>query len=206
MRGQKASKHAHYPPWDDKKWTLAADMWTNGHSAGEIAASLGPNFTRNAVLGKIHRMGFAERSAKPSKSRGVSVVKAKAGKKPQAAKAIVSAPSLAPVKPPAPIAKRQAYPERLSTLTKEEIVEATNHAPATAVGLLDLRTRQCRWPYGEREFSFCGAPVVTRQVNGLACPFCETHARIAYAPRHEKKKQTPAPRTFESALARGIAA
>jgi hypothetical protein len=58
-------------------------------------------------------------------------------------------------------------------------------APSTAVALTDLGPRQCRWPYGEGPFLFCGCPTAPRAA------YCEAHRRIASA---------PAPRPIEEEL------
>lgn len=48
--------------WTDERVAILKDMWTNGYSARQIADSLGGT-TRNAVIGKAHRMGFCSRKA-----------------------------------------------------------------------------------------------------------------------------------------------
>jgi hypothetical protein len=49
-------------PWTKEAIANAKSMWASGHSAVAIAKALG--FTRNAVLGKIHREGWPSPTAK----------------------------------------------------------------------------------------------------------------------------------------------
>lgn len=42
--------------WTDERTELAKRMWAGGSSASEIAAEIGQGITRNAVVGKMHRM------------------------------------------------------------------------------------------------------------------------------------------------------
>ncbi len=167
-------------------------LWRGGYSASEIAGRLGPTFTRNAVLGKVHRLGIAERGKPATQAKKEFSAKARAARWPgptKSQKPLVAAPPTALVTPPAPIVKRRAFPERVLALTPEEIATATRQAPQTAIGLLELRSGQCRWPYGAHDFVFCGAPGVSRTVNKLPCQWCATHARIAYAPRPQPAKR-----------------
>ena len=51
--------------WTDEKVQKLRELWTKGHTASEIAGLLGDT-TRNAVIGKAHRLDLEERA--PSKS------------------------------------------------------------------------------------------------------------------------------------------
>ena len=55
--------------WTDERVELLKKLWTDGLSASQIAAELG-NVTRNAVIGKVHRLGLSGRAkdAKPAGS------------------------------------------------------------------------------------------------------------------------------------------
>src|SRR5690606_38197496 len=56
--------------WSDERVELLRKLWTEGLSASQIAAELG-GVTRNAVIGKVHRLGLSGRakSATPAASR-----------------------------------------------------------------------------------------------------------------------------------------
>ena len=47
--------------WTDERVELLKKLWTEGLSASQIAAELG-NVTRNAVIGKVHRLGLSGRA------------------------------------------------------------------------------------------------------------------------------------------------
>ena len=50
--------------WTDERVTLLRQLWEDGQSASKIAAQLG-GVTRNAVIGKVHRLGLSGRVLKP---------------------------------------------------------------------------------------------------------------------------------------------
>ena len=47
--------------WTDERVELLKKMWTEGQSASQIAKELG-GVTRNAVIGKVHRLGLSNRA------------------------------------------------------------------------------------------------------------------------------------------------
>lgn len=53
--------------WTDDRISLLKDLWDKGLSASQIAGELGEGVTRNAVIGKAHRMGL---SSRPSPVKG----------------------------------------------------------------------------------------------------------------------------------------
>ena len=53
--------------WNDERVAILKKMWLEGNSASEIAKELG-NITRNAVIGKVHRLGLSNRDTNTSKS------------------------------------------------------------------------------------------------------------------------------------------
>ena len=53
--------------WTDLKVSKLKELWTKGHTASEIAGMLGET-TRNAVIGKAHRLNLEERAPSKAKS------------------------------------------------------------------------------------------------------------------------------------------
>src|SRR5215468_3309507 len=51
--------------WTDERVELLRKLWSDGLSASQIAAELG-GITRNAVIGKVHRLGLSGRAKAPS--------------------------------------------------------------------------------------------------------------------------------------------
>ncbi|MBV7257864.1 GcrA cell cycle regulator [Pacificimonas sp. WHA3] len=90
--------------WTDERIAILSRLWEEGHPASKIAEELG-GVTRNAVIGKAHRLGLEKRP---------SPVKSDAGKKKAAAKPAPAKPKKAPapkVKPPEPVKPVVAAPE-----------------------------------------------------------------------------------------------
>ena len=56
--------------WTDERVELLRQLWLDGKSASQISAELGQGLTRNAVIGKVHRLGLSGR-AKSSTARGI---------------------------------------------------------------------------------------------------------------------------------------
>lgn len=161
--------------WTDERVDTLKRLWTDGLSASQIAASLG-EVTRNAVIGKIHRLGLSGR--------------ARTGQ-----------PSMAPAhKPkPAPMVRRSTRPTvaavgntALATAEPAYVV-ATRPEPepmgevvsiGQRVTIMMLTEQTCRWPIGDpgsEGFTFCGR----RSDTGV--PYCTAHARIAYQPAERRR-------------------
>ena len=71
--------------WTDERVELLKKMWTEGQSASQIAKELG-GVTRNAVIGKVHRLGLSNRSGGQAPAAPASAPKAEAKPKPAAPK------------------------------------------------------------------------------------------------------------------------
>lgn len=151
--------------WTDDRISLLKRMWKEGKSAADIAKALGKGVTRNAVIGKAHRMGL---SGRPSPIKKPETKKAAAAPKKEA--------KAAPAKKAAPAAKSApAGPVREAEEIKR--VEKEAIPPGGGVALIDLTERMCKWPIGdprEADFTFCGRPI--RQ----GTPYCPEHAATAY--------------------------
>ena len=52
--------------WTDEKVERLKQHWMEGRSASQIASLLGDGLTRNAVIGKVHRLGLAGRAKSPN--------------------------------------------------------------------------------------------------------------------------------------------
>ena len=57
--------------WTDEIVEQLKQHWIDGKSASQIASLLGNGVTRNAVIGKVHRLGLAGRAKSPSASARV---------------------------------------------------------------------------------------------------------------------------------------
>src|SRR5262249_23295451 len=143
--------------WTDERVELLKKLWQDGLSASQIAKQLG-GVTRNAVIGKVHRLGLSGR-ATPSKPQR-TVFKA-----PRPAR-----PVTAHAPPP-----RRPLAEALATHTPAP-VRYVDEAPGMAT-VLTLGAHMCKWPIGDPaqdNFTFCGR---RSEENG---PYCHEHATVAY--------------------------
>lgn len=145
--------------WTEERVGALKKLWLEGQSASQIAKQLGDGVTRNAVIGKVHRLGLSGRAA-PSQPARTTFRTARP--RPQ-----VSAPS-------APRRIEAAQP-RPAAPPPAPIVDL----PGTAT-VLTLGAHMCKWPIGDPtsdEFSFCG------RRSGEGTPYCVEHARVAYQPQ-----------------------
>ena len=152
--------------WTDERVERLKTLWSEGLSASQIAAELGA-VTRNAVIGKVHRLGLSGRAA-PSKPARPTF------KAPRPAR-----PAAAPAAPRR--VAEQTVP--VAAAPSPSPVRYVEEAPGTAT-VLTLGAHMCKWPIGDPSsdsFTFCGR----RQDDG---PYCMEHARVAYQPVQTKKR------------------
>ncbi len=141
--------------WTAERVDRLKTLWTEGLSASLIAAELG-GVTRNAVIGKVHRLGLSGR-ARPAPTR-------------------VSKPGTTnsqPRRPAAPKAEPAIAPSSSGNLAvalapvcaKPEPAELAQIVPAARyLTISELDAFTCRWPIGDPmspEFRFCGAPTTS---------------------------------------------
>ena len=181
--------------WTDERIALLKQYWEEGRSASQIAELLGEGLSRNAVIGKAHRLGLASRPS-PLKTG-----EAKAEPKPQRSEPKAAAPKPAPrPAPAAPVTPVEAQPRPAPAPVAQPMVEQvpTASKPASRpqggrVTLLDLNDRICKWPIGhpdEPDFHFCGKPV------NPGFPYCSEHCLVAYQaqmPRRDRPAGPPRP-------------
>ena len=162
--------------WTDERVATLKKLWLDGLSASQIAKQLG-GVTRNAVIGKVHRLGLSGRAAPSQPARP-------AFKAPRPAR--VAAPTPAPAAPRRAVADAPVAPTLPSILRQESPGSAT---------VLTLGAHMCKWPIGDPStdaFSFCG-----RRTGET---YCAEHARVAYQPQQKKQGK----RSDESELARSL--
>ena len=144
--------------WTEKKVQKLKELWTKGHTASEIAGLLGDT-TRNAVIGKAHRLDLEERA--PSKSKSNS----------EKREATKSQPRLKGS------ASRKS---KFNSILLDKNFEAEN-----PTSLENLTDKTCKWPSGhpdEENFYFCGRKPVD------AFPYCKLHVLYAFQPKGSKEE------------------
>jgi len=163
--------------WTDDRVALLRRLWEDGQSASKIAAQLG-GVTRNAVIGKVHRLGLAGRAR-----GGEEATAAVAAPQPKTVE-IETAIAVVETQAPEPVAILSHRPTPEFPAPKPPAAP-TPLAVSQRVTIMDLRESMCRWPLGDPttpEFRFCGG----RSITGL--PYCTHHAEIAYQPAAERKR------------------
>jgi len=163
--------------WTDERVELLKKLWSDGLSASQIAGELG-GITRNAVIGKVHRLGLSGRAKsasaavpRPRKARSPSHMLRLARASIRGNTALAHAYDL----------EAEAAPELI-----ENIIPIGQRRT-----ILELTEQTCRWPIGDpgsSDFFFCGG----NTVNGL--PYCAYHARLAYQPPADRRRDRRPPR------------
>jgi GcrA cell cycle regulator len=162
-------------PWTEERVEILKRLWQEGLSASQIAAELG-GVTRNAVIGKVHRLGLS--------GRGQPTSSIKRQRRAQ---------------PPASV-RRTRQTVTIGNLALQTNIEALPDADmqprrnvvvpiAKRLTIEMLTERTCKWPIGDpgnENFHFCGHD----SLEGV--PYCEYHAGVAYqAPDPRRRMRKP---------------
>lgn len=146
--------------WTDEQIGLLRRMHAEGNPASWIAASLG--VSRNAVLGKLFRLGLAEKTS-------VLIKRARRERR----KVAGNRAAAAQTKPA--VVKRSTIPQpRFSAPDGSDIPLDQRKQ------LLELRDEHCRYAFGDpgtASFFFCAHPSASLSAGR---PYCEVHVRLAY--------------------------
>ena len=165
--------------WTNERVELLKKLWGEGLSASQIAGELG-GVTRNAVIGKVHRLGLSGRakttssSAKPRRPRANQPA-GSTPKKPSPQPQTIGATALKADISPAPVVEAKPDVEPIA-----ELVPISERAT-----ILTLTERTCKWPIGDPatdDFYFCG-----RQ-SDAGVPYCAHHCKIAYQPVADRRR------------------
>ncbi len=164
--------------WTDQRVEMLQKLWQEGLSASQIAAQLSHGITRNAVIGKIHRLGLSNR-VKPAGPSPVSQLATRMKPLPRATSTRSQMPA---IKGNTALAiDYKAVPAPSHNMSDDVVVPISKR-----VTIMELKESMCRWPLGDpssKDFRFCG----TRSP-GSAIPYCEHHARIAYQPTQDRRR------------------
>jgi GcrA cell cycle regulator len=154
--------------WSDARTEQLRQLWADGLSAGAIAIEIDPRggMTRNAVIGKVHRLGLPPRKVGRRQWPGVPRKRS---------------PRRVQIKPSRP--KWDVENEVLDNDFSQPHVDETSTLDAAIPkaqrkSLMELTPGTCKWGVGDvgtPEFFFCGAPTVKGQ------PYCGPHCKRAFA-------------------------
>ena len=159
--------------WSDDRVEQLKKLWEAGLSASQIAAELG-NVTRNAVIGKVHRLGLSGRAKSPATAA------------PRQRKA--ARPAQPMMRVARPVARgNTALAQVFEVEAEPDPVAFDNVVPMNQrLSLLELNEATCHWSVGDPsspDFFFCGGKALA----GL--PYCAQHSRVAYQPAADRRRQ-----------------
>jgi GcrA cell cycle regulator len=162
--------------WTEERVAELKKLWAEGHSASQIAKRLG-SVTRNAVIGKVHRLGLSGRA---TPSRPVKRPPRLARPKPQQ-----QLPRQAQTRGSNALAVREAAPP--APLNEAETnIEPQRLPNGDMVTVLTVKDTMCKWPIGDpadTTFGFCG------HASQDGSPYCAEHARVAFQPAKKRERR-----------------
>lgn len=187
--------------WTDERVETLKKLWMEGLSASQIAGQLGQGVTRNAVIGKVHRLKLSAR-AKPTNTaqRARPAAPRPTPRRPAGPTASVSSMGMGTASAAAAATKirpAMSRPQSIGATALAHNPELENQvyvAPMAAelfvpedkrLSLLQLSESTCKWPIGDpltKEFYFCGGHSLE------SGPYCEFHSRRAYHQVDKKRR------------------
>ena len=186
--------------WTDDRVETLKRMWGEGASASQIAKELG-GVTRNAVIGKVHRLGLSNRNAdeakpasqtpaKPApapapKPEPVAAVEEDDDDEPRTMAAVPQGTNVTPLRKPL-MAGQPLPPQPSANEISPEALAKVNAVEKTAkkISLMELTERTCKWPIGDpatEKFWFCGLQTQAGK------PYCEAHVSVAFQPMSSRR-------------------
>ena len=144
--------------WNPEKEKKLRELWKKGHTASQIARLLGDT-TRNAVIGKAHRLNL---EARATSRKSTSKINEKNTNIPE-------------IK-----TQKLGRKARFKALLLDK-----NFEPENPKQLEELTDETCRWPIGhpyEKKFYFCGRKTIEK------FPYCKLHVLYAFQPKNAKEE------------------
>lgn len=169
--------------WTDERVEMLKTLWAEGLSASQIAAQLG-GVSRNAVIGKVHRLKLSSRgratSSQPRQKKASRV--GSAGRSPgrggpggRSVNTVIGATALQQQ------FATDAVAETVIKPAADVVVPISKK-----LSLIELTEKTCKWPIGDplsEDFHFCGNDVCE---DG---PYCSYHSSLAFQPPAERRRQ-----------------
>ena len=144
--------------WTPEREEKLKELWKKGYTGSQIASLLG-NTTRNAVIGKVHRLNLEARAIS---KRSTSKVNRENNVKPETK------------------IQKHGRKARFKALLLDKSFE-----PENPKKLEELTDETCRWPVGhpyEATFYFCGRKPMEK------FPYCKLHVLYAFQPKNAKEE------------------
>ncbi|MFQ1699039.1 GcrA family cell cycle regulator [Loktanella agnita] len=194
--------------WTDERVETLKKMWSEGQSASQIAKELG-GVTRNAVIGKVHRLGLSNRAGSGTATPTKAPAKEKPAAPAAATKPAVAKPAPKAMPDPVPAIKEEPEvdengipisaarraiipagqplpPQPSANEISPEALAKVSEVEKTAkrLTLMELTEKTCKWPVGDPatdDFWFCGLAVQQGK------PYCEAHVGVAFQPMSSRR-------------------
>lgn len=171
------------PTWTGVRVELLKTLYADGLSASQIAGELG-GITRNAVIGKISRLGLTGRARVKRIKQARNFLTREEKARNQQDRHTIKV-----------LAIRKAH---VNGMLKVELVDAVEPIelsvqPPEFLGLtlLQLEDNSCRFPRGDgADITFCGQRALKEQ------SWCASCARIVYQPLQPRRDNSPAPANY----------
>jgi GcrA cell cycle regulator len=166
--------------WTDERVELLRVLWLDGKSASQISAQLGMGVTRNAVIGKVHRLGLSGRT----KSSAPAAPRVRQRTAPLHRPPVVnrSGGGGHVGRGNTALAMQTEHLMDLRPIVYEDVVVPIS----PRVTIVELKESMCRWPLGDPtsvEFRYCGS-----QSPGTG-PYCTYHGKMAYQPAQDRRRE-----------------
>ena len=204
--------------WTEERVKKLTLLWKSGNSASKIAIELGEGVSRNAVIGKIHRLGLSERGSgsngsgakiKEKKIKDIDLAEHQNSKVSDLENTLeASTQRKGKKRGRKPSIKNLTSNENKSTLglnanenSSLETAEIDSEIDKVALknmieiekkakklNLLELTEKTCKWPIGDPSTSEFW---FCGHPSEQGKPYCETHISIAFQPittRRDKKQ------------------
>ena len=150
--------------WNEHTVKILRESWGK-LTASQIAAKIGGNVTRNAVIGKAHRLNL---QVKTTSKKTVSKVKTENNNTE---------------------VKQQKLTGRISKF--KALLLNPSFPPEQPTKLLDLTDEHCRWPLGEKmkpATFFCGRKIEESKNSGKKLKYCALHLLYGYVQKTDKEE------------------
>ncbi len=167
--------------WTTERIELLQKLWLEGWSASRIAAELANGITRNAVIGKVFRLGLSGRNPRVAGNSSAAHCQNKQARRTDQRQAtqpkIIGNTALI------------MHPLEIEIQAPRRVAEVV--VPISEpVTIMDLRESMCRWPIGDPaqpDFRYCGA----KKIPGSS-PYCACHSAIAFQNPFDKRRHRSA--------------
>ncbi|MGO9984631.1 MAG: GcrA family cell cycle regulator [Rhodomicrobium sp.] len=150
--------------WTNDRVDTLKKLWNGGESASAIAHRLG-KVTRNAVIGKVHRLGLGGRANQSRKRTAARP------------RALFPPPAPSRKSRPQPCARQDCQPRKNAAPKRPPVLPELGPPPDRLITVQTLSELTCRWPIGDPKmagFHFCG------RAKREGRPYCGHHAAIAF--------------------------